>query len=406
MKLKYIAQNIKTFLRTEPVIFSLIMVCISCTTIMALFSFGFYHQIEQKRVDDEYGELTYDVYFYDKYQWSYERKMEVAQNSSVRKGNLTELLFQLEDTLRDCVYIEYELMYPEDLGMEARMDLYGGTVFAIENGETIMSPLCQGLAMKMGRYFTNEEIREGKQVCVWDYWISDGVPNNPIKYEEHYQEENPELAIYEPTSEGRIMIGGKEYECIGNMEMGGNTHPEVPVTTVSDDVFVKRMVLLFSKPITRKQYERISEALYAAYGEEAMIQPRDIHETDAEKFYNTLLTLCISISTLSAIVVSFLYEYILLKRRKTLLIFQMCGMTKGDSRIIAFLECMLYLLSGFLTGAVFYHFILLSYLSRYFEYIRASYSVETYFRIGLVYLVTSGVIIRLFIQIHTLRKCL
>lgn len=399
MKLKYVLQIMKSFVRNEPVILLLILACIVCSAIMVLFSFGFYHQVEQKKMDDEFGIYSFSAYFYNR-QWPVEKKKETALNSKVRKGNLLDLLFQLEDTIDDSTYIEFELMYPEALDMEERMDMFGGSVFNIENGHVTISPVMINRSMQIGRYFTKEDIEEGRMFCIGDYWIDEGVPNNPLTMERHFKEENPWLKPYMPTNDGKYHVGGKEYECIGNTAKGVNVYPEVPITTVSDDVFVKRLIIQFERPMTRKQYEIISDTLIKAYGEEAMIDPVDIHETDAERFYNTLLLLCIFVSVLSAVVVSFFYEYIQRKRKRTLMVYRICGMTLSQMRIICFGECLFLLLFCFITGCITFHFVLLPFLDRYYEYIRLSYSIRTYIVIGVVYVLTFSLVIQYLIRHH------
>ena len=69
--IKYFFQNLKSFFTTEPAVFVLTVLSIYCASIMLFFSFGFYHHLEQKKLDGEYGEKVYWVNFYDRYQWTY-----------------------------------------------------------------------------------------------------------------------------------------------------------------------------------------------------------------------------------------------------------------------------------------------------------------------------------------------
>ena len=394
--IKYVFQNLKSFFTTEPAVFVLTVLSIYCASIMLFFSFGFYHHLEQKKLDGEYGEKVYWVNFYDRYQWTYEKKRETALNSKVRKGVLMEMLFSLESVINNCDYIGFDVVYPEDVDVEERLDMFGNTSFCIEDGQVVMSPEMKGMTMKIGRYFTEEEYRNGELVCTGDWWIEDGIPNNPDRIEAHYKLDNPWLEPYMPSVDGTYQIGGKTYVCIGNKEQGINVHPEVPVTTISDDVFVKGMSMIFTSPITRKQYEIISQALTDRFGSEAMIHPLDIREANSEKFYNTLIILCVFMTVLSAIVTLFLYQYILLKRQHSFTVFRMFGMTQKEIQRICFGECMFLTVVCFFIGLTTYQFLLMPFLSRYFEYIVLSYNIRTYTLLSMIYIGGSGIILGIY----------
>lgn len=49
----------------------------------------------------------------------------------------------------------------------------------------------------------------------------------------------------------------------------------------------------------------------------AEIDPLDFQEVDSVKFYNTLLVLCILLISMSGLILSMLYQYVLLQKKKT-----------------------------------------------------------------------------------------
>lgn len=82
--MKYVFINIKNFIRQETIIFCLTALCIACSVVVLCFSFGFYHHLEQKKLDRESGTKVVDIDFHDE------------ERRTVTKGSMMNMLMQLD----------------------------------------------------------------------------------------------------------------------------------------------------------------------------------------------------------------------------------------------------------------------------------------------------------------------
>lgn len=388
---KYALKNMIQFAKQETIIFLLMLSCALLSSVMVIFLFGFYHHIEQKRLDADFGEKYFGVDFYD-YEWSLEKKQEMVKSAAVNKRDLLELLCNLpEDILGSDVVICFEAKYLEDVYDDHPIDnsgLCSGASFSISNHKPVIpfdaekrrnSPY-----LKMGRYYTAEEYNNGEFVCIGNYWIYNGIPNNPEHFEEYYHVLNPWAAGYMPTKSGTCMIHGKEYRIIGNYDTFTEI-PDIPVTTMADDAYIKRVVFYFEQPVTSRIYTGISSAIKEKYGNLAAVMPLNLREVNSERFYNTLLYLCIIVTVLSSVVTSFLYQYILLRRERNLEIFRFFGMTLKQISGVCFLECTVITIFMYISATFLFQQFLLPLLKQSFEYMPLSYNIRTYSILGILY---------------------
>lgn len=51
--MKYIAINIKNFIKNETAIFALVILCILSSAIIINFAFGFYHHLKVKKLEEK-----------------------------------------------------------------------------------------------------------------------------------------------------------------------------------------------------------------------------------------------------------------------------------------------------------------------------------------------------------------
>lgn len=382
--MKYVFINIKNFIRQETTIFCLTVLCIVCSVVVLCFSFGFYHHLEQKKLDGESGTKIVDIDFHDE------------ERRTVNKGSMMEMLMQLdEDTLNGC-NITMVGRYLEDKTDDPVVDhglLSFPMAFAIRDGKVTVSTLTQkevegSGSLSDGNYFSAEQIENGELVCLAGSENINWSGDEPQKWQEKYS----------PGPDGKYTVDGKEYTCIGHID---SIVPWVPVTTVADDCYIQQLYMEFEKPVTRRIYTEITELLRETYGEMAEIPALDIQEVDSTKFYNTLLVLCVLLAAVSGIVVSVLYEYILLQRKRQLAVYRLCGMTRRKAEALYFLECLLLSAVLYLLAVLLFHFALLPYLEGTFEYIRASYSVYSYALLGILYTGIISVILYLMIRRQT-----
>lgn len=90
------------------------------------------------------------------------------------------------------------------------------------------------------------------------------------------------------------------------------------------------------------------------------------------------MLIAVLISLAAAFNLVILYQYILVKRQKTLAVFQICGCTKGYAVRMYLAESLLMTVPCYILTALLYHFALLPMLMRVFPYIDTAYSLQLY----------------------------
>ena len=378
--MKYIMINIKNFIKNETVIFTLVILCILSSAIIINFTFGFYHHLEEKKLEGENNTKSFYIHFHDE------------ARTTVTKGSLMEALLSLDDDIYENCIIGFEGRFVEDKTEDPVVDnstLAVCMYFCIKDGKVTVAPLEEAWRenniLLEGNYFTTKQVENGELVCL--------AP--PTVYE--YSGEQAEWAEkYSANEDGTYTIDEKNYTCIGYVDWF-SVIPMVPVTTVADDCYIKLAGFEYDYTVTRRAYKEITNIIREKYGELADIDPLNFQEVDSLKFYNTLLVLCVLLISMSGLILSMLYQYVLLQRRKQLNIYRMCGLTNKKAKLLYFVECILLSTVLYLLAVVFFHFIMLPYLCRFFEYIAASYTLYSYTILGLMYIGISSVILYLMI---------
>lgn len=389
--MKYIALHLRQFVRKDPVFFVLLLLCSISSAIVIHFSFGLYHHLNQKKLDEEYGTQILSVDFLD------------DTRSAVTKGAVVKMTLQMDSALlSNCdIYLEAKLpgekIY-EDPVMEYTISVVP-TAYRIVNGKINVAQdkedLIESGTLIDGRYFTAEEVESGEKVCL--------APSEDVRWSE------PEQAAYakryKRNAKGNFTIGGSEYKCIGHLSTLGAI-PMIPVTAMDDACYVQSMVFDFDRVITRNEYEQIEEMLEYTFGDMAQLPPLDMPDADSTKFYNTLTMLCVIMIGISGMVFAMLYEYIFLQRRRQLAIYRSCGLSKKRARTIYFSECLLVSVMGYLAAVMIYKSALLPFLKKIFVYISDSCTMKTCGILGGLYVGITAVVLFGMIQIKTDRNVL
>ena len=383
--LKYVFINMTTFIKKEYLIFILMVLAIMCSVITVLFSFGFYHHLQQKKLDEQFGENELVISFEE-------------YPGKVTKGDMLQVVCDIDKDVLDNCYIDFNGHFPDEHSDDEAIDhsmLWVPMTFAVDNGKiTVATAAAKSLEendiIKDGNYFTAQQVEDGDLVCIAPDWGVNEVDG--------YKEAEIWAKKYAPLPNGNYLIDGKEYKCIGHAEWI-SVIPVVPITTIDDDCYLQDVIFTFYKPITRHEYSVIAKAIRERYDDMADIPEMHIQEINSTKFYNSLLVLCVILVLLSGVVVSFLYQYILLQRSYMMTVYRLCGMSVSKVRLISFMECLVLSFLLCLLSIIIFNYMILPYMQRYFEYMQQSYTLLTYISLGLIYIVTSSIVL-----IYTVRR--
>lgn len=381
--MKYIFTNIKKFIQNEKTIFILIVLSIFSTAIIFNFVFGFYHHLRIKKMEGGSYPSYFTIHFED------------PNRRTVTKGSMLELLLNMDSDVFENCRIRIEGRFLEDKTDLAPLDntmLVLLLTFCIEDGELKVVPnyeeqLRENNYLVEGHYFTEEQFDNAEFVCL--------APRPDVVYGEEGSEERKWAEKYAPNPDGTYTIGGKDYVCIGYTEQFAII-PEVPITTVSDDIYVKDIAFDYGDNIvTKKSYTAICDKMRQAYGDMAHIPELGIPDIDSLRFYNSLILICVLLVVMSGTILSMLFQYVFLQRRRQLLIYRICGMTQRKAKLLYFVECLVITMVVYVCGVCLFEYGLLPYLNSYFEYMADSYVLSSYIKLGAIYIGISSVILYL-----------
>lgn len=386
--MRYVIRNIKNYIRTEGLIFTLMVVCVIASTIVMFFSFGLYHHMLQKRMDAQLGQNEITINLIDS---SY----TIATKKNVIKACMT----LPEEVLSHCYFCATARLPGEEnfsdaeVGMAADMSLY----YSVYNGKITTADIGEEFKRQKyiidGDWFTAEQIEQGELVC-----LAAGS-NAIIGYKSDAADQY--LAQYRPDENGNYHVGGKTYRCIGHLDWG--TVPLVPVTTLEDDIYVYNVIIYFDKVVNRKAYDAIVKSFDVQFGNVAHVLPLAAPNLDGTKFYTTLVVICMLMAVLSGVVLAMLYEYILLQRKRQLTIFRMCGLTLTKVKEMYLLECMLITIFSLAIAMVLFRCGILPWAERRYEYIGESYTWASGIVLCVIYVTGTMAVLLGMLQI-TLRK--
>lgn len=379
--MEYVGRNLKNYIRKEPVIFTLMMVCVVASVTVMFFAFGLYHHLEQKKMDTKLGQTDLLIGFYGK------------EGQMVTKGEVVEACKDLPKEILDHCYFSASARTRDADKVDDESVTLIALHFSVRNGKISVADIGERLKKQKyiieGDWFTASQVENGDLVCLaFD-------PSITIIYQDEKSAAYGKQ--FEPNQNGKYVVDGKEYTCIGYQD--GVYVPLVPITTLEDDIVITEAGVFFDKVITREQYDAVKETFEKHLGDAVSIAPLAIPDLDGTEFYTTLTIACACMAVLSGVVLAMLYEYILLQRRRQLTIFRLCGMSLAKVKGMYIAECMLITLVSMVIAAVFFRVGILPWAERIYEYIAKSYTWKSCGILGCIYIGITMVVLSVMLRI-------
>lgn len=375
--MKYTIKNIKSFIRTEKMIFILVLLCIISSSFIINFSYGLYQNYHVIKEEEESDLYEFEISFNNDLSGVYASKDRIKQT-----------VISFSDSLNDSIDMYMISPFIEEMPSETY-----GTIFirfCVKDNKILPCKLFEENMKKYGtlvsgEYFTDEQEYNGENVVL--VFDDEGTFDS--------------LTEKLKTSSNTILFQDKEYKIVGIQKM----HPIiVPFDSLNEDTPISCVLFHFVKPLTRTQYDEIKEKILLTFGDIAVIPDLDIPESENYYLYNTIIAISILIAILSSINFAVLYQYILSKRRKTLGVYMLCGCTRLKALKIFLSECMLITIPVFALTSLLYDKLALPILAKHFEYIESAYSVKMYLLIFSIYVVSSLIVLTIMILFSYLRK--
>lgn len=370
--MKYIIKNIKSFIRTEKMIFLLVLLCIITSSFIINFSYGLYQNYHVIK-EEESSELDEIIII-------------VNDSNLVTKDKIKECVFSIPDKTNEV--IDMYLVYPKFEPFSNMLD-WGPLMVRFRTEKGIIKPcevfhnaLVKNGNLKSGEYFSEDQEMNGELVAIARIINEDDLDfdctNNIISRIE--------------GDDYWIEIQGKEFKVIGWHSQLQT--PYIPFESLEESTEFENVIwLTFTKPITRPQYNDVRESFENIFGSAITVPDLDIPESESYYLYNTIILISIIIAVLAAINFAVLYKYILSKRMKMLAVFRICGCTKSKALAMFLSECMIITVPLFAATTLIYDKFVLPKLGQHFEYIESAYSIKLYLLIFGIYIAATLVVL-------------
>lgn len=391
--MKYIFKNIKSFARNYTKIFVLLLITIAASTLIIHLSYGMFREFEDRRKLSRRG--TNQVVF--RLESSYAQKPAEDNGNMIGLGDLGYQIYMKQDDLQDVTVADVKRFVREvdaetaDKLLNIHTGILQGdyrfeTDFLISDGKIVNSgdygfdslynfsfaDQTQN-TFEYGRYFTDQEYAEGKQVCIM-YGFQKNLRGD-------YLEENL-------LGDGKVLIGGQEYQIIGLQSGIGTGY--IPITSVDgDSVLLDEIALRFRDNISLREINLLNDVAQKCFGNR-VISNYELEETEEDSYlYNTILLLVLVVSLVAAFNFCALYHYIVTTRRRTLKIFRVCGLSHRKSIWLYLGECSVLSAGTYLVTLFLFHFLLMPFLAGNMDVFDFHYKTGVYLVLFLVYFVSS-----------------
>lgn len=357
--MKYIWKNIYSFFKKETGLFCLCLICIFLSSQLMLTAYGIYGCYTKKKLTREMDMNSLEL--------------ELSETGTVTKKEFSEAFLACPSELTDGIdmilvyakYAEKEGVRPLELRFTVREGkICSCTLFANNLEQNHM----------ITEYFSEEQEENGEEVA--------------LAYNGRDQEIQGWLRDME-NPDGTLSILGKDYEVIGGQSWAAAL---IPYQSLEDDTELYNnfgISLYFHDPVTRDQYNQLKETLTAELGERVIFPEREIYDFNQLYLYNTILLINGFILLAAALNFALLYRYILMKRKKNLAVFQLCGLTRLWAAYYYLGECILLLVPVIPLAFVCFRLLVLPVLAKTYTDIWSLFPGNIYGKFGAAYLVVS-----------------
>ncbi len=360
---------LKNLIKKNTMIFILIVVTVIVSSVILNFSYGLYQNYHTMKVESIAGNYSTNL---------------LIRDDSITKGELEEFILSISDETNSHISIWGIGLYEDD---DKKNILNFGV--QVENRKITQSKLYtdniinHGM-IEEGQYFTKQQEESGALVTlIYPQEILEQIVESEYEYRKTEVIDN------------KTEILGKTYEVIGVQNF--SVVPVIPFNSVDGNVKVNSITMTFDSIMTRTQYNELKE-ITAAYWNGSVVMPNlKILDNQEIYKYNTVMVIAVVISLIAALNIAILYRYILLKRKKYIAVFRICGCTRFKAALIYVGECLCLIIPFYILSALLYHYTLLPLFSDYYSYMSGAYSTLIYFVIFLIYLLLSLIV--LFIMI-------
>lgn len=380
--MKYIIRNIRLFMTNQRGIYFLSIAAVMSSVFLLHFSYSLYQSFMKEKDAQSVEADNLSVELLDLYTQQGESG-ESNYRIIPRKGTKYVTIKDLKRLLKN-LSEEFQKEV-QNIGTEVAVDDVTYLCnFGVKNGEIVMSKLYRdnitNHALEEGRFFTEEEYKEGLRVV-----LDEAVTSTSQK--------SPYLDSIRSKDGKYLIIEGKKYRIIGK-HTSFPDQPIVPITSLPDDYPLYEWIEFdFEGSVNSLQYAELKDAVEETMGDHASLPDMDLPDMDKIYLYNTMIIIAVLIAVVSALNFVILYQYFLEKRQEEIRAMRICGMKRRRAVVMFLAECVCLTLPVYVLSVFLYDRFALRMMSSFYTYVDDHYSLKLYLELFAIYYISSLIIL-------------
>lgn len=357
--MKLVLYNIKNFLKQHTGFFILMIITIFFSSVIMLFSYGLFQNYKMSKLEFTASQMEFSI----------DSNTDIPDAIPMTKGEVIQCIKSLDENSFKDLKLIFTISQVDDCKVP------------FEEAPVTMEILSRFIYID-GSFRCYAQMFETLKN---QGWFHKGIYYNDAQYDsgqplmllnEELAGDNLEFSMQGRTFKATAIIKGE---------------PDVIYTSLNDDTKCSTIAFCYTRPPSLTQYNDICNTFKSVFGDR--IKDPDIEPFYQEDYwlYNTIMMAAILIAIVASINLIILYQYILIKRRKALSIFMICGCTKNKAVIYYLAESLLITIPCFILSTLLYHNVLLGLFAKKFVFIESAYSMKLYMIAFAIYIAISAI---------------
>ena len=405
--MNYLRINIRSFMKREPAMFFLILLCSFTAAVILYFSLGMIVHYQENRRRGDINAYDMRIYYTalenaqrandPDYEQKAENYLETEKNMDyMTVGELRNFLRDVPKELfincsqlivnayydADNAYVEFM----DDSGAMASREIYQVRFsFHYDEASQIISPIPQTTQKLIyGDYLSIEDETYGTHnavigIGVYNDLFVEGRKKDPdLGYDVNYD------SSYNFEDHTEFTLFGETYHIVGVTE---GTDIDVPFNSLNNELPICTfwstfMTFIYDIPVTNQQEELLRQYIDNVYSGSLSVEELE-HTYINTSFYTMLIAVLILVIIIAVTNIAVIFRYILMKRRKQIAIFKLCGCCNCTAMFVE--EGMVLTIPAFLVGTLVYMLLLRPLFVNMFVFMGAAYSLLSLIAVFLMF---------------------
>ena len=311
--------------------------------------------IQSKRTD------LYDLYSEDA------KKAVEMYYSSINKGNLTQMLLDLPDNVKD--NIDNIICH-----MQADDSVYGLSryIFCFRPEKDLIVPV----ANDADQFTTKQYNSKKKMVRIGeDLYDPDKSSGQSSPY--FHSDEKRTVS----KSQTSLNINGDDYNIIGTLKNFPDAGGLIFINwggLPDDTPLIYTVTITLKRPVDYSTYEQIDQSVERNMGGAARLEDLDLDAGIDESFYKTMILITAVVALLFSINLAVMYKYLVEYNKRKIAIIRICGCPRAKSVLIFLGQVMVIILPVFVLSLGAFHYFVYPQMTKLFQNSTNIFSMKVY----------------------------